>query len=88
MYLIGKTVNGEKVGWLHNAEGKKYDADKLRKTPIIVKWTRVAYNAKVYQKGDDARYVCEMIWGKSIPADVTVNEVQKSESESGELNVG
>lgn len=88
MYLISKHVKGSgRVGWLHDANGKKYDATKQRQDPIVVTWTRSAAHAKVYQASDDAHYICEMIWGDRNPPDVWVNEVSKSEIESGELNV-
>jgi len=87
MFLIGKLVNKKYIGWLHEAKGKKFNPDKRRQDPIVVTWTRIASNAKVYQTSDDAHYICEMIWGDRNPSDVLVSNVGRSEIESGELNI-
>ena len=87
MYLIGKLSSSQRVGWLHEAKGKKFDASKKRSDPIVVTWTRNASNAKIYLTDEDAHYICEMIWGDRHPTDIMVNEVKQCELESGELNI-
>jgi len=87
MYLIGKTIAKKTVGWLHQAKGKRFIKDGTRSEPVIVTWTRVAPNAKIYQTSEDAHYICEMVWGERKPTGILVQEVSADQIQSGVFNI-
>lgn len=87
MFLIGRELDKKTVGWLCEAKGKKFSKDIQRVDPIVVTWTRVATNAKVYQTSDDAHYVCEMVWGNRNPNEICVDDVSADDIRSGKLNI-
>ncbi len=87
MYLIGKTIANKTVGWMQNAQGKSFKKEKIRTDPVVVTWTRVAPKAKVYQTNDDARTICEMVWGDRSPGGIHVQEVSADQIRSGQFNI-
>lgn len=87
MYLIGKTIEKKTVGWMKNAKGKSFKKAIVRTDPIIVTWTRVAPKAKVYQTNDDARTICEMVWGDRHPGGICVQEMSADQIRSGQFNI-
>jgi len=87
MYLIGKTIAKRTVGWLKQAKGKTFKKEKTRTDPVVVTWTRVAPNAKIYQTSDDAHTICEMVWGERNPTGVCLQEVSADQIRSGKFNI-
>lgn len=87
MYLIGKTIDKRTVGWLQQAKGKTFKKEIVRTDPVVVTWTRVAPNAKVYQTSDDAHTICEMVWGERTPTGIRVQQVSADDIRSGSFNI-
>jgi hypothetical protein len=72
---------------MQNAKGKSYKKEIIRTDPVIVTWTRVAPKAKVYQTNDDARTICEMVWGDRSPTGICVQEMSADQIRSGQFNI-